>query len=303
VARRAIPWAILFVPLLVLPGCAGPTAPVADPAALLSSLQWPTLVVHTTPHEPFEFVGPLMVTWGKGVFAVFSDREPDLHPRTVVAGDRAYVNHVAGMGWTQVPLKDASLSNRLLLWDLPRILASPGVQLEASTHGAAANLTARGSTTSPYKVDFEVKLGIREGRVVWARLDSPQAREAPFTFSAGGVFPFPAQLPAESKARSEVAQVDPLAHAAHVFVIGLIEDQRRTRAGAVPDEPSESSLRVELVASGKSWPTNPYTGRPLAAGTQSGDLKWKKCGFSDASYEGLGWDGALVTQPFGKGCA
>jgi len=172
----------------LLSGCSSaPDSSAQDGKAAAAALHWPALTVHTTAAEPLEASGPIQVTWAPGLFAIWATREADLGRKTVVQGATAYVT-IADMGWTQFDVDagiDANrLSNRLLLWDLPAVLAADGMAVKAVAAGTALNLTADGTIARGLTIHLEV--GAVGGTVVWARETAPGGRESPFTFVADG---------------------------------------------------------------------------------------------------------------------
>lgn len=302
---RRRPLALLAVLLMagpLLAGCSDPAPPPDNDARkVLASLQWPVLTVRTTPSEPFEQVRPNHVTWSNGIFAVASENEPDMSRRAVVDGTTSYSTDF-GRGWIRQehPARHA-MHNRLALWDLKWVLEQPTMELKVTEVGNVANFTAIGKVGPGW--DVHAQLEAVDGQVRWGRLEAQVGRESPYTFLSEGVaFPFPPAVPAEWRSLDEVLTLQDSARSAHTTVILLLKDYARNRGGTMPEEPSASSLAVEMTASGRQWPNNPFTGRPLAVGTASGDIEWQTCGLRDARYGGLGYDSSLVIQSFGAGC-
>lgn len=289
-------------------GCTEAPTGSLDGREALAALSWPTLRVHTTPSEPFESTGPIQVTWSGALFAVWAAVEPDLNRRSVVEGGEVYTNDQSGMGWTRQGLdegmRSSRLSNRLALWNLPALLADPAFTVEGERSGAATNLTAAGKLqVGGRSMEVRVEVGAVGNEVVWVRETSQQARESPYTFRKDPEpFPFPVVRPANAMTTGEAAEGNLRAQSDHTFVVQMLRDHAFRSGGAVPDEPSPSSLAVELLASGKPWPRNAFTGASLAVGHGSGDIGWRKCGANDGAYTGWGWDSAVVFQSFGGGC-
>jgi len=175
------------------------------------------------------------------------------------------------------------------------------MDLTVAKAGTVANFTATGTVGPGWQV--EAQMEAVDGKVRWGRLEAQVGRESPYTFLAeGAVFPFPPVVPTESRPIEEVLEMQDEARSAHTTIILLLRDYARNRGGTMPDEPSPSTLAVEMTASGRQWPDNPFTGDPLAIGNASGDINWQNCGLRDARYDGLGFDSALVIQSFGAGC-
>lgn len=301
-ARGALLACVAVLPLLAA-GCSGPGPAESDRAAV-EALHWPTLNVRTTPAEAFDETRPIQVSWQPGLTAIWAEREPSLRPRMVRSGDTVYVNSNAGMGWTQFGIDDQAPinSDRLQVWDLPRVLAASEIQVTRS--GSVLNVTAQGEVKTVHgSAQVTVEVGALAGQVIWARLSSPTIAEAPFTFRYDGVpLPFtPAPHP-EARTLADVSARNQVAATGHADVITLLKDYARNHGCAVPDKPTSDSLAIELLAANKKWPDNAFTGAPLAVGNQPGDIGWTKSGPTDANYTGWGWDGALVTQGFRATC-
>jgi hypothetical protein len=263
------------------------------------------LAVETTPGESEEHRGALQVAWSADGFAVSSESEPDLAHRSLVFGNDAYTSG-QGMGWLHVPLASAvqsgTVSNRLVLWDLRAILRDGGVRLAVQGLQGGSRVQADGTVQG---LEVHLDMTVLDGRIQEAHLASPQARESPFTFrpAAGVDVGFAIERPALSKEKAEVDAANPLSQSGHAQVVQWIRAYAQKRAGLVPDQVDAQALSVEVVASGKGWPTNAYDGSPLANREESGHFSWKKCGSQDGRYVGYGWDGALLVQSFGRGCA
>jgi hypothetical protein len=275
---------------------------VEEIQADLAGLRWPDITVHVTPGEPFEVPRPIQLRWVDGTFAIASEGEPDLRTRSVLRDGVAYVNQDEGMGWTRFGLDEKVPENtaRFVLLDFPRLVTWPGLMVNATRSGPWLNATVAGSVEAMgIRLPVLLDLVTYGGEVRSGRLDSAAGVEAPYRFLAAET-PFPFEpVPPESSLPSQEARNGNLAaHAGHVRLIRLIQNYTRTHAGLVPDEPSPESMQVELLTAGHPWPTNPFTGRPMAAGDRPGDFGWTKRGPREALYVGWGWDGALVSNSF-----
>lgn len=298
------PLAIALLLVLPLAGCA--TSPAAGRDAALGPLHFPTMAVQATPDDPFEQPGDIRVAWQDGLFAIASEGEGDLARRSVVDADAgsAYTTN-QGLAWTRHswPASLGTVSARLLLWDLRTLAEDPALDLEATANPEGRNLTFAGTVERAgraYPVHLE--LGVRGDEVTWALLDAPMARESPFTFRPDArPFPFPVQVPAASRTPAEVSEGERASHPGHVQILGWIQDYLRTR-GTLPPEPTPDELRLQVLASGRPWPTNPFDGTPVEDRHASGHFEWVRCGDRDGDYRGLGHDGILLQQVFGVGC-
>lgn len=110
-------------------------------------------------------------------------------------------------------------------------------------------------------------------------------------------------LASEWRAAAEAAALDEQAGRAHQQVLRLIEDHARRRVGLLPEHVSPRDLQLELVASGRPWPDNPFTGGPLGEGEGPGEVRWSRCEPGRASYRGAGWDGLAAERAWAGGCA
>ena len=298
--------AALLVTVTAAAGCGEPAADPVGDRELVASLRWPTMTVRTTPNEPHEATRPIQASWPPGTFAIWAEAEPELRHRMVVRDGVVYYNQVAGMGWTRFGLDDLVPANsvRLVLWDLPKALADPAMTLYANQTGNVLNVTAVGTLDTPRApIPVRIEVGAVDGMVVWARESSASASEAPFTFRYDGIaLPFDPVVPAGARPLAEVNERNQAAHRGHVDVIKLLQAYARNHACQMPDRPSKDSLALEMLAAGKTWPTNAFTGQELAVGSTPGDMGWTKSGPMDAQYIGWGWDGALVSQAFTPTC-
>lgn len=295
----------LLVAILVLPGCSDPHTKAL---ASLGPLHFDApMEVATTQHEKETRAAAILVAWGgDSSFGILGAGETDLAAKTVVVGGQAYTTET-GYGWLQQSRDQAvstsSLSSRLVLWDLRLLLQDPGVTLTVTGSGAEKTVHGVGHVAAS-GVDVTLDATVRDGAVVHAVIASPQGRESPFTFTPSrAAFPFPLEKPSPVRSVEEVAAGDATSKASHRTLIGWIQAYGRTRNGAMPDDVTPETLRVEVLASGGQWPQGAYDGKPLANQAASGHFLWTKCGANDAQYTGYGWHGRLVVQGFGRGCA
>jgi hypothetical protein len=297
------PAAALLLALLCLPGCTGPPPAPALPPGL--SFDGVTLQVTTHPDEANEPPGVLKIGWTGPAFAIESAHEPDLARRTVALPDQVDISF-EGLGWTRHErgeLAAGRLSNRLLLWDLPALLHETGLGLATRREGDLDNTTGEGHLVRD-GVALDVKLWVhsRAGVPEEAWLASPQGRESPYRFSRSAALSFPVAAPSPIRPAEEADRMDVAAQQGHVQVIQLVQDYAAKRSGALPDSVDPDTLRLEVLASRKPWPTNPYDGQPLHSALASGQFVWVKCGANDGNLAGYGWDTILVSQSFGAGC-
>ncbi|HEX2065416.1 MAG TPA: hypothetical protein VHI93_01250, partial [Candidatus Thermoplasmatota archaeon] len=142
--RRAAPFPAATVALALLTLLSGCMA--GGPRAAAANLRFDGVAfdVATTPDEPNEPRSLLRAGWAGGAFGIETQAEPDLARRTVVLGSEVLTS--SGLAWVRHERADVgrSLSNRLLLWDLPRLLADPRLEVATRTEGELENTTARG---------------------------------------------------------------------------------------------------------------------------------------------------------------
>jgi hypothetical protein len=304
------PWAIvLLLSPLALAGCMGSDEPAGRGTDLAAALDFSRpMDVETTPDEANEFRGFLRVAWAAdGTFAVESETEPDL-PRQAIVQDGSLYTSATGMGWVVQSLDAAvgerQASNRLVLWDLRSLIAGGDLRLTVTEEGERIRISGAGKTGPGDAMEVTLDVVAKAGVVETAEVDSPQGREGPFTFRpANGPLAFPIARPTEVRPLAEVRSLDGQAYDAHVQVIQLIQDYAAKRAGVLPDRIDADTLGVELLASGGSWPEGAYDGEALHDGRESGHFTWTRCAVADGLYQGYGWDGAVVTQSYGAGCA
>ncbi|HEX2066129.1 MAG TPA: hypothetical protein VHI93_04880, partial [Candidatus Thermoplasmatota archaeon] len=181
--RRAAPLpaaAVALALLTLLSGCMA-----GGPRAAAAALRFDGVAfdVATTPDEPNEPRSPLRVAWGAEGFGIEAQAEADLARRTVVLAGEAFTS--SGLAWVRHERSDVgrSLSNRLLLWDLPRLLADSRLEVATRTEGDLENTTARGRLElNGAPVDVSLWVRSRDGVPLDAWLASPQGRESPFRF-------------------------------------------------------------------------------------------------------------------------
>jgi hypothetical protein len=260
--------------------------------------------VTTHPDEAGEVPGQLDVAWSGPAFLLVSAHEPDLARRTLSLPDQVDISYV-GFGWTRherSELAVGAMSNRLLLWDLPSLLEDSGLAVASHREGDVDNTTASGHLVRDgVGLDVQFWVRSRAGVPLDGWLASPQGRESPYRFDAIAFTPFPI-APSPRKEVDEVNRNDGEAQVGHSTLIQLVRDYAGKRSGALPDSIDPDTLRLELLASRKAWPTNPYDGQPFHASRSSGQFGWVKCNPNDGVYVGYGWDTLLVLQSFGAGC-
>jgi hypothetical protein len=270
-------------------------------------IQWDrVLEVDTTADEPWEYRGFIRIGWGADAFAIHDEAERDLPAMGLRVGDRFYSTE-NGMGWivtTRAEVQEqVTLSPRFLFWDL-RALVEGASKRSERQDGDDTVVTASGTVKirgegHPY--DLTIR---HRGSIVAARLEAPAARESPFTFRPSDAkIPFPLTVPKAVLAASEAQQGTAQSRDQHAFLIGLIQSHTDRPGQSLPDRVTAEDMRVELLASGRSWPANAFDGSPLRSTEASGHFRWTKCGAEDGRYEGFGWDGVILSQNWGRGCA
>ncbi|HVL48349.1 MAG TPA: hypothetical protein VM889_07325 [Candidatus Thermoplasmatota archaeon] len=304
---RALALAVLVL-APALAGCAEPTAPAADVglAALSKALAFEPMRVRLTPGEPGETPPLIEIAWGATTFGARSSDGREFPPFAVREGRAIYASQT-GERWVKHDAADGrarGFAPQAFLWDLRYVLAMPGVSATRTERAGGLDVEGRGTldaTGAP--MPFAFTLRVENGRITRATIDAPGARESPYTLTAAtaDVLTTP---PRESRAAADVERLDRASAEAHAFVVTLVEAHARNRAGLLPERVDRDALAIEVAASGRNWPDNPYTGAPLAAGRGPGDLRWTRCEPTVGHYAGTGWDGVLLTRAFGgKACA
>lgn len=286
--------------VLLLAGCGAPPAPEGG----LPGIAWGPMDVETTATEPFELRGSIRVDWQDGVFGIDTEMEADL-PRFVQRDDDVFYTSDRRIGWEEVPAArlagSRDLSNRVLLWDLPRLLEAPFAGTVV-TDGPVQ--VVRGNTTVHWfaqEVEVFVEVHVEDGRAVRAVVASPAGRESPFTFTAASEgLPFLGQHD-PSRPAGEVRALDPEARRGHDAILRLVRDHHANR-GSTPETVDPQSLAVERSLRGTEWPDSPYDGQPMRDTAKGGHFIWSRCTPQDATYIGLGWDRTVTFLTFGQGC-
>ncbi len=296
-----------LIAVAALAGCAGPEAADAEVRRAVEALRFGPITVQPTPSEPFEKPGNSVLDWSGSTFGIHSDDpHSGLRPITILADGVAYTTNEQ-IGWFSVEYPgDLSAGHHgsplLAVWDLPQVVRDPALRVTMKETEQGQNFTfvgalPRGGRT--YTIHLE--LGARNGEVVWGRMFAEDVPEPPFTFWKGGSLGFALVPPAKSKPIEEVIPAEKLAGDAHTTLIQLIRDYAAKR-GSVPDKVDAQTLQLELLTSGKSWPTNPFDGEPLRSEKKSGHFIWVKCSEKAGFYAGYGWDTILKSQQFTKAC-
>lgn len=277
---------------LALPGCS--SAPPAPPAG---DLQWSPMAVELTSLQPPELLGQYHLAWREGRFGVLAEGVAGLPQHGVVEGPILSTSTL-GQAWVRFPLAEYQATHpmaiRYTLWDLPTLLdAAP----DASESGGV--LTA--SLDLDGKDGRETSLELRKeaGRIVWGRVETTLDPEAPFTFTREDPHPFP-MVPEPSLEPLPADDGDARARAGHEVLLGWIRESRAL-LGSYPAEVNPDTLLLQ--AFNEEWPASPYDGKPMADIEQEGHFQWDRCSAEDATFVGLGWDGAILEESFGKGCA
>lgn len=299
-----VPWAVAFAAILLasLSGCAGPPAPPPgdDLRAEVVGLRYPPLFVKPTPGEPFEVPGNSSLQWSDGLFAVES-RDPyaGIPKYSVISGPTLYSTNF-NMGWRAEAYPSEHLSVVLAMWDLPKLASDPALNVKVERTGGVANYTLTGTVERALRESTVLlQIAARDGTVFWAHLLATDTPEAPFTFFPGPPVGFPVQVPDRFLDYSTIRKNDEVADERHRHIAQLIRDYIDNHAGFVPESVDPQTLAVEVLASGKPWPKNVYTGEDMREEQSSGNFYW--CSASrDGQYIGLGFDGLGMSRTFGS---
>lgn len=297
--------ASLVVTLLAFAAVAGCASSPDGPAVPPQPWTWPAMDVKTTASEPFESVGYIRAAWGDDAFALESQKESDLAPRTIVSSDAIYSSY--GTRWTSDALGSGLvLGNRPVLWDLRHHVAAGELdsRVIAQRPDGSVEMEFTGTATRAGEVmPLTMRVVVRDGTVASATLSSPAGRESPYTFEPAGTPPsFEPRVPADARARAEVQPLDTAAQDAHAFLVQLLKDYQARHAGALPEQVTPDALRAELLLRGATWPENPYDGTPQAHGDGPGAFSWTRCALDRGLFVGHRWDGETTRQPFGASC-
>ncbi|MHB1261610.1 MAG: hypothetical protein ACYC2H_07820 [Thermoplasmatota archaeon] len=286
-----------FLPLLlcvaVLAGCASP--PAAPPA---DELQWSPMTVEPSTLQPPELAGTYHLAWREGRFGVLAEGVPGLPVHAVIESSIVSTSTL-GHSWVRWPLAEFQathpLAIRYTLWDLPRLLDSA-----SDAAGTGDTLTASLDLDSSGDRETRVELRKEAGRIVWARVETPLDQESPFTFTREEPHPFP-MVPEPALEQTPMLDGDARAEQGHRVLLGWIRDYQAL-VGSYPDRVSPDPDSLFLQSFNEDWPTSPYDGRPMAQSDAEGHFLWEVCSPEDATFTGLGWDGVILEESFGKGC-
>lgn len=295
-------WRPLALVIVLLAGCG---APSSAPDEGLPAIAWGPMKVDTTATEPFELQGDIHVDWQDGAFGIDTEMEIDL-PRYVQRDGDVFYTSERLVAWEETTAAKVAasreLSNRVLLWDLPRLMEAP---FEGTVTEEDGRTVVRGATTIAWfsqEVPVDVEVRVEDGRAVHAVVASPQGRESPFTFTAvSRELGFDVGDHEPSKPAREAQTIDREARPGHDYIAGLIRDHH-ARRGSTPETVDPQSLALEHSLSGRPWPTSPVDGEPMRDALQSGHFKWSRCSPQDATFLGIGWDGTTTFVSFGRGC-
>jgi hypothetical protein len=286
---------VLVLLALALAGCS--SAPAAPPAA---DLQWAPMTVEAANPGPADRLGTYHLAWREGRFGVLAEGVPGLPVHGVVEGSILSTSEV-GQAWVRWPLAEFqqahTLAIRYTVWDLPRLL-------DSATDGTRAGDRFTASLDLDGRDGRETHVELRQegGRIVWARVETSLDAAAPFTFTREDPQPFP-MVPQPSLELAPVLDGDGRAAAGHKVLVAWIHEHRDLTGAfpkAISAEPGLDTLFLQSLQ--EEWPVNPFDGRPMADRGDPGHFQWQVCSPQDATFTGLGWDGTVVEESFGKGC-
>lgn len=197
-----------------------------------------------------------------------------------------------GRGWMRASMAEATerFGPRLEGWDLRSSIR------DATDQGADwwEGTVQDGSQIGHYRVEATVRGGEAVSLTMWA----PLLGESPFRFVATAGPDWPATGPSIGPA--DAAEGDGLAQAAHRQVATWIDDYRGANLGRVPERVDADSLALQRGLS--PWPSNAWTGEPVAHADASGHFLWSPCGADRGRLVGFGWDRVVLDLHFGAGC-
>ncbi|MEA3137542.1 MAG: hypothetical protein QOC71_1823 [Thermoplasmata archaeon] len=276
---------------LVLAGCsASPPVPAAD------EMQWAPMTVAMTSLQPPELLGTYHLAWREGRFGMMTEGVAGLPVHAIVEGPVVSTSTL-GQAWVRWPLAEFQathpLAIRYTLWDLPRLLDSAS---DAAESGDA--ITASVDLDGHDGPETKIELRKEGGRIVAAQVETPLDAESPFTFTREDPHPFP-MVAEPSLEQAPVLEGDKQAIAGHNVILGWIRDSQGL-LGSYPEDVNPDTLLLQSF--NQDWPVSPYDGKPMADTDQEGHFLWARCTPDDATFTGLGWDGAILEESFGKGC-
>lgn len=277
---------------LLMAGCTS-----APPAPAASEMQWSPMTVEMTNLSPTPLLGTYHLAWREGRFGILAEDVPGVPQHAVVEGP-VLSTSTLGQSWIRFLLADYQATHpfavRYTLWDLPRLLDSATDASESADGVLTASLDLDGIDGR------ETRLELRKeaGRIVWARVETPLDPQAPFVFTREDPHPFP-MVPEPSLEPLPASDRDARARAGHEVILAWIRESRDL-LGSYPAEVNPDSLLLQSF--NQEWPSSPYDGKPMADVEQEGHFQWDRCSAEDATFVGLGWDGAILEQSFGKGC-
>lgn len=291
----------MLLSTITLTGCTSPTSDQTRPAERLD-LEFADMIVTLTPGEPGEAPGRMFTGRAGDLFAADPNGTAEFPGRAVKSGTVIYTTY-NGIGWTKYGFDAAAFRTstvQLLAWDLKYLTEHAGFRgnvtttLVGHTWAGEGHFDAGGS-----RMDYSVTIEAAGTNIVSARVEASGALESPYTFAPGPALPWAIEVPSKSLDPETIAKGDTVSADAHAFIVQLINDYTRGHAGLVPERISAEDLRVELLASGKSWPANHYTSAPIANQTSSGNLRWLRCEPTVGYYAAYGWDATLFDSSWG----
>jgi hypothetical protein len=267
---------------------------------MAAELQWAPMTVEAANPGPADLLGTYHLAWREGRFGVLAEDVPGLPIHAVVEGPILSTSAL-GHAWVRWPLAEFQathpLAIRYTVWDLPRLL-------DSATDGAEAGDRLTASLDLDGQDGKETFLELRQegGRIVWGTVQTTLDPASPFTFTREEPHPFP-MVPQPSLEETPVLDGDARAEAGHQVLLGWIREHRDLTGSyprGVTAEPGLDTLFVQSFE--KDWPASPYDGKPMADVDDAGHFQWQVCSPQDATFTGLGWDGAVLEESFGKGC-
>lgn len=283
---------LLMLAALAASGC---TSSASEPDG--AGLEWPSMAVRSTPMDAFDLPGEAHVAWRNGRMGVLAGSMPGLPAHAVVDGPRLATSDL-GQAWTTWSLADFQAANpfavRYTLWDLPRLAAGEDLSPDETGHVLLElDIDARDGADS--SLDLTIVGSHVESAVLSTTLDAG----APFTFTQEQVRPIPLDA-SPSMEPQPVSAGDALAMRGHETLLGWIRGYQDL-TGMAPETVTPESLVVQRRLTA-DWPVSPYDGEPLRHDGPMGHFQWARCSAEDATFTGLGWDGAVVVEAFGAGC-
>jgi hypothetical protein len=292
---------ILLAAILFLGGCTSPTEGGENQQEVFD-LDFANMVATLTPGEPGESPGKVFTARAGDLFAVDPNGTAEFPGRAVRSGTDIYTTY-NGIGWTKYGLGETQFRTgtvQMLAWDLRYLVEHESFRRNGTATSRSNEISGAGHfDAAGGRIDYTLTIETSGRDILTARVAASGALESPYTFAPGPALGWAIEIPPKSMGPEAISKGDTVTAERHAFIVQLINDHARNHAGLLPERITGEDLRVELLASGKSWPANHYTSTPMANQTSSGNLKWLRCEPTVGYYAAYGWDAVLFDSSWG----